>query len=108
MSEHRDQPPATASPDVVGAEHGNVGFEAVAGIPWRDLHERILLYDRARDLEFELAGSGAVVWRAVVGGATLHDLLTEVGSMSGEDAGAIEQTRTFLDDLVEKGLLRRV
>ena len=50
-----------------------------------------------------LEGSGALVWRALLGGGTVDEVVTRVAEAAGESAAAVAPAVTrFLDDLVAR------
>ncbi len=55
-----------------------------------------------------LEGPGAVVWRAVLGGGTVPEVVDRVAAEVGESAGAVAaDVAAFLDQLLDAGVLAR-
>lgn len=55
-----------------------------------------------------LEGTARLIWLAAVEGHTLSDVVSIVATASGVDHDIVrEDTTTFLDDLVSRGLLAR-
>ena len=56
-----------------------------------------------------LEGSGALVWRVVLGGGTVEEAVEQVAAAAGESTAAVAAgVRGFVDDLVAAGVLEPV
>lgn len=56
-----------------------------------------------------LDGTAHVIWHAAIDGGNLEDVVHAVSAAAGVDTDVVrDETRAFLDDLVSRGLLRRL
>lgn len=82
-------------------------FEVVPGRPWRDLGDRIVLFDQRQGLETVLAGSGVAVWRMIAPRRRASEATDELISMLGEGSEELDEAIAFVEQLIGSGVLRR-
>ena len=81
-------------------------LEVTPGRPWRDLGDRIVLFDQDQGLETTLTGSGVVVWRMIAPRCRVSDLTDELTGLLGEASPELHEAMSFVDELVESRVLR--
>jgi hypothetical protein len=81
--------------------------EFVAALPWRDLGDRIVLFDRQQGEEMILGGSGVAVWRLVTPRRSVAAVASEVAALLGDGTAEFGEAMAFIDELIDRGALRR-
>ena len=75
-------------------------------LEWREVDGEIVALDLRRSVYLAINPSGALLWPALVEGATRDDLVTRLGEEAGiSPEVASEDVDRFLSDLAEHGLL---
>lgn len=83
---------------------GTVRVAAACG--WVEQDGRVYVAALPDGPPLVLEGSGSLVWRAVLGGGTVDDVVERVASAAGESAGTVAVAVTgFVEDLVAAGVL---
>jgi len=77
------------------------------GRPWRDLGDRILLFDQQEGIETVLTGSGVAVWRMIAPHRLESEVTDELIHMLGEGSAEFDDAMSFVDQLIESRVLRR-
>jgi hypothetical protein len=73
---------------------------------WREIDGEIIALEARGSRYLAANGAGAVLWHALVGGATREALADELVRAYGIDrARAMDDALSFLDALAEQGLL---
>lgn len=86
---------------------GSVRVAAACG--WVDDDDTVYVAALPDGPPLVLEGSGALVWRAVLGGGTVDEAVERVAAAAGESAAAVAAgVRGFVDDLVAAGVLEPV
>ena len=83
-------------------------LEVTPGRPWRDLGDRIVLFDQQEGLETVLSGSGVAVWRMIAPRRPMAEVINELIAMLGEKSREFDEAMSFIDGLIESRVLRRV
>jgi hypothetical protein len=81
--------------------------ELVAALPWRDLGDRVVLFDQREGVETVLGGSGVTVWRMVAPRRSVMEFTDELTALLGDGTPEFVEAITFIDDLIDRGALRR-
>ena len=82
-------------------------LEVAPGRPWRDLGDRIVLFDQREGIEIELTGSGVALWRIIAPRRPEAAVTAELIAMLGSDSPEFEEAMSFIDRLVDEKVLRR-
>lgn len=78
------------------------------GVAWRQAGDEIVILDTHSSVYFGMDRSAALLWRRLVDGATLDDLVATLVSDAPIDRHrATEDVLRFLDELDHNRLLRR-
>ena len=77
------------------------------GRPWRDLGDRIVLFDQEEGLESVITGSGVQVWRMIAPRRGVSEVTAELVAMLGEGSQEYDEALSFIDELLESRVLRR-
>ena len=80
-------------------------FEVVS--PWRDLDDRILLFDRAAQRHVELRGGAVHVHRLLANRLTESQVIAEMGRLFPDHPEARDEAQALIVELLERGLLVR-
>ena len=92
-----------------GVNPGGQGLlEVTPGRPWRDVGDRIILFDQEERLETMLTGSGVVVWRMIAPRRPEAEVTDELTALLGAQSAEFGEAMSFVDQLVESRVLRRV
>lgn len=83
-------------------------LEVTPGRPWRDLDDRIVLFDQEERLETALTGSGVTVWRTIAPRRREREVIDQLTALLGEESPEFREALAFIDQLVECRVLRRV
>ena len=76
-------------------------------LSWRRVDDEVVVLDLRSSRYFSLNGSGALLWEALVDGADEEALAAALVAQFGIDpARAAQDTGAFLDDCVERGIVR--
>jgi hypothetical protein len=75
-------------------------------LAWRMIDDEVVVVDMRTSTYLNTNGSGALLWRALVDGATYEDLAARLVEEFGIDADrAIADVDRFLDAVSSRGLL---
>jgi hypothetical protein len=77
------------------------------GLPWRDLGDRVVVFDPATSEVRTLAGSGPTVWRMIRTAGSEAEVRRELASLLGDDAENLAAATAFVEELVSLGIVRR-
>ena len=101
-------PARHATPDDGSVVAGSsVLLEVTPGRPWRDLGDRIVLFDQDEGLETVITGSGAAVWRLIAPRRAEADVIDALAAMLGDGSVHYSEAQSFIDQLLDSGILRR-
>lgn len=76
------------------------------GLSWRELADQIVVLDAVSSTYLTVTGAGVPIWRALVRGATLDEILTELNEQFDVDLDvARADALQFIDELRSRGLL---
>jgi hypothetical protein len=79
-----------------------------ADLHWREIDADVIALETRESVYLAADGAGAILWRALVGGATREALADELVSAYGiERERALADTERFVEQLAEHGLLER-
>jgi hypothetical protein len=77
------------------------------GVTWRALDDQIVVLDLESSQYLSVSGAGTEIWPQLLQGATVEELVRSlVDAFDIDEATARTDTRTFLDDLRARNLLR--
>lgn len=82
-------------------------LEVTPGRPWRDLGDRIVLFDQVEGLETVITGAGVAVWRMIAPRRRASEVTDELGAVLGRGSQEYDELMSFIDRLVESRVLRR-
>jgi hypothetical protein len=82
-------------------------LEVTPGRPWRDLGDRIVLFDQEEGVETVITGSGVTVWRMIAPRRRASEVTDELVTELGQGSPEFDEAMSFVDRLVESRVLRR-
>ena len=82
-------------------------LEVTPGRPWRDLGDRIVLFDQREGIETEITGSGVALWRIIAPRRLAAEVTDELVDMLGRDSAEFDEAMSFIDRLIDSEVLRR-
>lgn len=102
-------PPTNAEPRDDGFVRSTPSpiLEVTPGRPWRDLGDRIVLFDQQEGLETMLTGSGVAVWRMIAPRRPVSAVTDELKATLGEGSPEFDEAMSFVHQLIESRVLRR-
>ncbi len=88
------------------APRSAVLLEVTPGRPWRDLGDRIVLFDQEKGLETVITGSGVVVWRIIAPRRRASEVTDELTARLGKGSQQYGEALSFIDQLLDSGIFR--
>lgn len=82
-------------------------FEVVRGRPWRDLGDRIVVFDHSSGVETVISGAGTLVWRVIAPRRRVVDVTNDLTTIVEGDGSRLSEALGFIDRLIEQGLISR-
>lgn len=103
-------PPPSAEPSdgALARSRSSPYLEVTPGRPWRDLRDRIVLFDQQEGVETMLTGSGVAMWRLIAPRRRECELIDELTATLGQGSQEFDEAMAFVDRLIESRVLRRV
>ena len=86
---------------------GATRFEMAEGVSARTMAAQVLVLDRNSLDSFGLDEAGARIWQPLVAGRSADEIVQGIAAETGADRATVEaDTRAFIDELLDAGLVR--